>query len=357
VNESATQQRVVLFTPDDPLVLASGEELAEVEVAYKTYGQLDADASNAVFICHALTGDAYAAEWWSALVGPGKPVDTNRFFVICPNLLGGCQGTTGPRSINPLTGERYGLDFPQLAMTDFVTVHRRLLAHVGVERLYAAVGGSLGGMQILQWAIDVPDAIDRAVLIGASSRLTAMNIAFSAVARQSIMGDPDFADGAYPDGSGPRQGLAVARMLAHITYLSGAALTEKFDRRLQHSGEPNRDFGIDFAVESYLDYQGKSFLERFDALTYLYLSRVMDYFDPFADPTAVERIASGSTRFLVLSFDSDWRFDTSQSQRIVDVLDAGKVPVRFREINSLWGHDSFLMELPGYQSEVAEFLC
>ncbi len=357
MTDSATQQRIVLFTQDDPLVLASGEELVEVEVAYQTYGELDADGSNAVFICHALTGDADAADWWSALVGPGKPVDTTRFFVICPNLLGGCRGTTGPRSINPLTGERYGLDFPQLAMSDFVTVHRRLLEHLGVDRLYAAVGGSLGGMQILQWAIDAPDEIDRAVLIGASSRLTAMNIAFSAVARHAIMGDPDFADGAYADNAGPRHGLSVARMMAHITYLSEQALTEKFDRRLQHSGEPRRDFGIDFAVESYLDYQGRSFLERFDALTYLYLSRVMDYFEPFADPGAVGRIASGRTRFLVLSFDSDWRFDTTQSQQIVDVLEAGGVPVRFREITSPWGHDSFLMELPGYQSEVASFLC
>ncbi|MDN5856251.1 MAG: alpha/beta fold hydrolase, partial [Actinomycetia bacterium] len=209
----------------------------------------------------------------------------------------------------------------------------------------------------LQWAIDVPDAIERAVLIGASSRLTAMNIAFSAVARHAIMGDPGFAGGAYADEGGPRHGLSVARMLAHITYLSEQAFTEKFDRRLQHPGEPHRDFGIDFAVESYLDYQARSFLERFDALTYLYLSRVMDYFEPFADPDAVRRIASGGTRFLALSFDSDWRFDTKQSLRIVDVLEAGGVPVRFREITSPWGHDSFLMELPGYQSEVAAFLC
>ena len=351
------QQRIVLYTPDDPLVLASGEALPEVEVAYQTYGELDADAANAVFICHALTGDADAADWWSAMVGPGRPVDTNRFFVISPNLLGGCRGTTGPRSVNPLTGKRYGLDFPQLDMRDFVTVHRRLIDRLGVERLHAAVGGSLGGMQLLQWAIDDPEAIDRAVLIGASSRLTAMNIAFSAVARQAIMGDPDFDGGEYVDGAGPRQGLSVARMVGHITYLSEQALTEKFDRRLQHGGEPRRDFGVDFAVESYLDYQAKSFLERFDALTYLYLSRVMDYFDPFADPDAVRRIASGLTRFLVLSFDSDWRFDTAQSRRIVDELESGDVPVRFGEIASPWGHDSFLMELPGYQSEVAEFLC
>ncbi|UPK74032.1 homoserine O-acetyltransferase [Nocardioidaceae bacterium SCSIO 66511] len=357
MSEEGTPQRIVLYTEDDPLVLANGEVLPEVEVAYRTYGELDADSSNAVFICHALTGDAEAADWWAAMVGPGKPVDTNRFFVICPNLLGGCRGTTGPRSVNPVTGKRYDLDFPQLDMSDFVAVHRRLVERLGIDRLHAAVGGSLGGMQILQWLIESPDAIERAVLIGASSRLTAMNIAFSTVARRAIMGDPDFEAGAYADGAGPKHGLSVARMLGHITYLSEQALTEKFDRRLQHGGEPRRDFGIDFAVESYLDYQGESFVKRFDALTYLYLSRVMDYFDPFADPDAAARIASGAARFLVLSFDSDWRFDTAQSRRIVDALDAGGVPVSFREISSPWGHDSFLMELPGYQSEVAAFLC
>lgn len=349
-------RRAVLFTPDDPLVLASGSSLSSVEVAYETYGELDADGGNAVFVCHALTGDAHATEWWKNMVGPGKPVDIEKFFVICPNLLGGCRGTTGPRSIDPATGERYDLSFPQLDMADFVTVHRALLRHLGITRLHGAIGGSLGGMQILQWAITAPDEIGHAVLVGASSRLTAMNIAFSNVARAAILGDPDFVSGSYEEGAGPRHGLRIARMLAHITYLSEEGLEEKFGRRLQHDGPPRRDFGIDFAVESYLAYQGEVFLDRFDALSYLYLTRVMDYFDPFADPSTAARVASGDTKFLVVSFDSDWRFSTAHSDRIAKHLGAAGVPVQQHEFHSLHGHDAFLMNVPGYQEAVADFL-
>lgn len=349
-------RRAVLFTADDPLVLANGATLAEVEVAFETYGELDADRGNAVFVCHALTGDAHATDWWAEMVGPGRPVDTDRFFVISPNLLGGCRGTTGPRSVNPTTGERYDLDFPQLDMADFVTVHRALLRHLGVDRLHAAIGGSLGGMQILQWAMDAPEEIARAVLVGASSRLTAMNIAFSSVARAAILGDPQFVEGAYEQGAGPRHGLRIARMLAHITYLSEEGLEEKFGRRLQHDGEPRRDFGVDFAVESYLAHQGEVFLDRFDALSYLYLSRVMDYFDPFADPSAAGRVATGATRFLVVSFDSDWRFSTAHSDRIAAVLGDAGVEVEQHEFSTRHGHDAFLMRVPGYQEAVAAFL-
>ncbi|QLQ10289.1 MAG: homoserine O-acetyltransferase [Nocardioidaceae bacterium] len=356
-------QRVVLFDQDDPLVLTSGAVLPHVEVAYTTTGTLSPQRDNAVFICHALTGDAEVGKWWSSLVGPGKPIDTDRFFVICPNLLGGCQGTTGPMSINPETGESYGLDFPLLHMSDFVSVHRALTRHLGVERLYAAVGGSLGGMQILQWAHDAPGDFDHAVLVAATSRLTAQNIAFSAVAREAIMRDPEFHDGRYAgSGPGPRLGLAIARMMAHITYVSDEALEEKFGRRLQETGEeatPSADamgMGIAFAVESYLDHQGRAFLDRFDALSYLYLSRVMDYFDPFADQQAAAQIASAGTRFLVISFDTDWRFDTRQSQRIVRTLSDAGAAVTFREIRSPWGHDSFLLDVPQYQETVAAFL-
>ncbi len=363
---TTTSQRVVLFSEDDPLRLAGGRTLAPVEVAFETYGSLDGDARNAVLIAHALTGDAHAAGvhpddgrpgWWDNLIGPGKPIDTDRFFVVCANLLGGCQGTTGPSSTDPATGRPYGLDFPVLQMTDFVTVHRRLMQHLGVRRLLAAVGGSLGGMQVLQWAVESPDEVANAVVVAASSRLTAQNIAFSAVAREAIMRDPDFAGGRYLEGDrSPDLGLAVARMMAHITYLSDEAFTAKFDRRLQERETPAMGFGVDFQVESYLRHQGDSFLGRFDALSYLYLSRVMDYFDPFADPAAVRRLADAGTRFLVVSFDSDWRFSTAQSRRIVRTLEQGRVPVSFREIRSAWGHDSFLLDPPGYHPTVRAFL-
>jgi homoserine O-acetyltransferase len=359
-------QRAVLFTEDDPLLLASGRTLGPVEVAYETYGTLSPACDNVVYVCHALTGDAHAAGhhgdrrrrgWWDTLIGPGKPIDTDRFFVVCANLLGGCQGSTGPASLDPATGRPYGLDFPLLAMSDFVTVHRALLRHLGIERLAAAIGGSLGGMQVLQWVLDAPDQIDAAILVCATSRLTAQNIAFSAVAREAIMSDEHFQDGRYPGtGRSPDAGLAVARMMAHITYVSEAAMAEKFGRRFQDAEEPRYRFGVDFQVESYLQHQASTFLDRFDALSYLYLSRVMDYFDPFARPGAATRIASGGTRFLVVSFDTDWRFGTAHSLRIVRHLERAGVPVSFREIASPWGHDSFLLEVPDYHATVTSFL-
>ncbi len=358
-------ERVVLFPEGDPLRLASGRTLAPVEVAFQTYGTLSPQADNAVFVCHALTGDAHAAGttpdgrvgWWDNLIGPGKPVDTDRFFVISPNLLGGCQGTTGPASTDPATGRPYGLDFPLIQMTDFVTVHRSLMHHLGVRRLAAAVGGSLGGMQVVQWMAETPEEVANAVVVAASSRLSAQNIAFTAVAREAIMRDPDFADGRYLESDRrPDIGLMIARMMAHITYLSDQALTDKFDRRLQHGATPALGFDVDFQVESYLRHQGESFLDRFDALSYLYLTRVMDYYDPFADPAAVGRIAEAGTQALVVSFDSDWRFSTAHSRRIVRTLEHGRVPVSFREISSPAGHDSFLLTPPGYHETVRAFL-
>jgi homoserine O-acetyltransferase len=361
-------ERVLLYTEDEPLVLASGRELGPVEVAYETYGSLAPAKDNVIYVCHALTGDAHAAGyheddtkagWWDNLIGPGKPLDTDRFFVVSANLLGGCQGTTGPLSTNPQTGMPYGMDFPLLQMTDFVTVHRKLLEHLGIERLHAAVGGSLGGMQVLQWTLDQPEQIDNAVIVAASSRLTAQNIAFSAVAREAIMRDPDFQGGAYVGTDrAPHLGLSIARMMAHITYLSEEAMSEKFGRRLQ-GDEPSGSrmgLGVDFQVESYLNHQGASFLDRFDALSYLYLTRSMDYFDPFADPGAATRIAEGGTRFLVISFDTDWRFDTGHSRRIVRTLEHAGASVTFREIRSPWGHDSFLLVVPGYHETVSAFL-
>ncbi|MEW6581941.1 MAG: homoserine O-acetyltransferase [Actinomycetota bacterium] len=360
-------QRVVLFTEDDPLVLESGARLAPVEVAYETYGTLNADRSNAVFVCHALTGDANAAGhhgdpdrpgWWDTIIGPGKPVDTDRFFVVCANLLGGCRGTTGPGSTDPATGRPYGLRFPLFTVRDLVAVHRRLVAHLGIERLMAAIGGSLGGMQVLQWALDHPDDLYAGVLVCATARLSAQNIAFSAVARAAIMRDPDFRDGDYYDsGRGPDTGLSLARMMAHITYLSEESMRRKFGRRIQDADVPRFGFDVDFQVESYLHHQGESFLKRFDANSYLYLTRCLDYFDPFGDHAAAQlRIARMKTRFLVLSFDTDWRFDTSHSKDIVRVLSAEGVPVTFREIASPWGHDSFLLPVPEYHDTVRAFL-
>ena len=355
---------VRLFTAESPLMLELGGSLGPIDVAYETYGSLSPAADNAVFICHALTGDAHAAGfhegakrpgWWDNLIGPGRPLDTNRFFVISANLIGGCQGSTGPSSTDPATGEAYGLDFPLLMMRDLVEVHRALVRHLGISRLLAALGGSLGGMQVLQWALDHPTEVANAIVVAASSRLTAQNIGFSAVARRAIMTDPNFADGAYAAGGvNPDTGLAIARMMAHITYLSEDALTEKFGRQ-PHPDRQHPGFGIDFAVESYLDHQGQVFLERFDALSYLYLTRVMDYFDPFAAPDALAAVTADPVKWLVLSFATDWRFGTEHSRRIVRKLEQAGQPVTFREIPSAWGHDSFLLPVEPYHATLRAY--
>lgn len=363
--EYVETQRVTLFSEEDPLRMRSGASLAQVDVAYETYGELNEARDNAIFVCHALTGHAHAAGlhlgekkrgWWDNIIGPGKPLDTDRFFVISPNILGGCSGTTGPLSTNPATGEPYYLDFPLLHMSDLVAVHRRLIAHLGIEKLYAGVGGSLGGMQILQWAIDEPGAMEKAVIVAASSRLSTENIAFSSVARTAIMNDPEFFEGRYIEhGTVPRLGQKVARMMAHITYVSDASLDAKFGHQRDTSGQEMK-MEPDFAVEHYLQHQGDVFLDRFDALSYLYLTRLLDYFDPFADPEAPERLAAGGTRFQVTSFDSDWRFDTRQSLAMVDELVAAGVEVDFAELTSTLGHDSFLLQPAGYHDRVAGFL-
>lgn len=358
-------ERVRLFDASSPLVLTSGQTLTEVDVAYETYGELSPARDNVVMICHALTGDAHAAGWhpgdrrpgwWDTMVGPGKPLDTDRFFVVCANLLGSCQGTTGPGSLDPATGQPYGLDFPLLQMADFVTVHRALLEHLEIPRLLGLVGGSLGGMQVLEWTLRHPEQVENAVIVAASSRLSAQNIGFSAVGREAIMRDPDFHDGQYAAvGATPATGLSIARMLAHITYLSEEAMATKFGRRIQDPEQTGPGFGVDFAVESYLRHQGDTFLTRFDALSYLYLTRAMDWFEPFSqhDPAVV---AAAGTRVLVVSFDSDWRFSTEHSRAIVRRLEAARVPVAFREISSPWGHDSFLLEVGTYHATVRAFL-
>lgn len=364
-SELVETRHVDLFDAAHPLRLVRGGQLPGITVAYETYGTLNEARDNAVFICHALTGDAHASGWhkgdsrpgwWQNLIGPGRPVDTRRWFVIAPNLLGGCQGTTGPSSTNPETGKPYGVDFPLIDMHDFVTVHRALLKHLGVRHLHAAVGGSLGGMQVLDWSLSHPEDMDDAVVIASSSRLTAQNIAFSAVGREAIMRDENFQEGHFAEhGPGPDVGLAVARMMAHITYTSEEGFEEKFGRRPQFdASQPG--FGVDFAVESYLEHQGSVFITRFDALSYLYLTRVMDYFDPFADSHALDRVQAAPVNFLVMSFDSDWRFGTQHSRRIVRHLLAGGLPVSFREIHAPWGHDSFLLDIDPYLRTVRAFL-
>jgi homoserine O-acetyltransferase len=322
-------ERLVL---PEPFELESGARLERVEVAYESVGD-----GPVVFVCHALTGDARAADWWSELVGPGRPVDTERFRVICANLLGGCQGTTGPGSIDPATGKPYGLAFPLFTVRDLVEVHRALLRELGVERVHCAIGGSLGGMQALQWALDHPDELGHAILVCASARLSAQNLAFSKVGRTAILG---------------HDGMAVARMLAHITYLSERGMELKFDRARRTSPPTPMTMASDYEVEHYLDHQAEIFLARFDPHTYLYLSRVMDYFEPFAEPAG----RTPSTRFLVISFDSDWRFSTAHSVHIEDELRARGCDVRREEIASPWGHDSFLMHVPAYHALVADFL-
>jgi homoserine O-acetyltransferase len=364
-------ERALLFTEESPLVLDSGEQLAAVQVAYETYGSLDADAGNAVVICHALTGDAHAAGhhgdparpgWWDNLIGPRKPIDTDRFFVVSSNLLGGCAGTTGPSSIDPASGRPYGLRFPLFTVSDLIKPQRALLAQLGISRPAAAIGGSLGGMQVLQWAIDHPAELGAGIVVGASPRLSAQNIAFSAVGRASIMRDENFAGGDYySTGKRPDVGLAIARMAAHITYVSEASLEAKFGRA--RTGEFTLD--ADFEVEHYLDHQGRTFLDRFDANSYLYLTRVMDVFDPFTDVGSSEHLSSEhvraqlercTTRFLVLSFDSDWRFPTKYSRLIVDELEAAGVDAELREIASPHGHDSFLLPVPAYHEAIHAFL-
>jgi homoserine O-acetyltransferase len=355
-------QRVVLYTEDDPLILANGRALAPVEVAFETYGELDAERTNAVFLCHALTGDAHAAApdgWWRTLVGPGLAVDTDRFFVICPNLLGGCSGTTGPSSTDPATGNAYGLDFPPLAITDLVAVHRRLLEHLEIERLHAAIGGSLGGMQVLQWLLDAPGKIERAAILAASSRLSAQNLAFSAATRHAILSDPAFHSGAYAlYSTRPSRGLSTARRVGHITYLAESSMDTRFVRPPEPDPAPPADarewLGSRYPVETYLDHQADAFLARFDALSYLWLSRMMDGFDPFADRRAC---VDPATAALVLSFSTDWRFGPAHSRRIAEGLrQRGGAQVTEVEIQSTRGHDSFLLTVPGYQDAIAQFL-
>jgi homoserine O-acetyltransferase len=352
------RSEVARFAPDKPLKLDAGVELAPLQVAYKTYGELNAQKSNAVLICHALSGDQYVIGthpatgkpgWWDTLVGPGKPIDTDRFFIICPNVLGSCMGTTGPASRNPATGEPYALSLPVVTIRDMVRSQAMLLDHLGIESLLCVTGGSMGGMQALQWAASYPERVFSALPLATAARHSAQNIAFHEVGRQAIMADPDWRNGRYLlEGTSPRRGLAVARMAAHITYLSDTALHRKFGRRLQNRETPTFGFDADFQVESYLRHQGSSFVERFDANSYLYITRAMDYFDLAADYGGVlgNAFKGSRSRFCVVSFTSDWLFPTSDARQIVHALNASGASVSFAEIESDKGHDAFLLDEP-----------
>ena len=350
--------QVLEFGAEQPLVLESGKRLSPFTIAYMTYGTLNAARSNAVLICHALSGDQFVASthpvtgkpgWWSYAVGPGKPIDTDRFYVICANVVGGCMGTTGPGEIDPSTGEPYGLGFPIVTIRDMVRAQAMLLDALGIDQLLCVLGGSMGGMQVLQWAASYPDRVYSAMPIATAARHSAQNIAFHEVGRQAIMADPDWKAGDYAlAGVKPSKGLAVARMAAHITYLSEAALQRKFGRELSDRNTLSFGFDADFQIESYLRHQGMTFVDRFDANSYLYITRAMDYFDLAGDYGGVlaEAFRGTKTRFCLVSFTSDWLFPTNENKRIAHALNAAGANVSFVEIVSDRGHDAFLLEEP-----------
>ena len=353
---------------DRPLRLDCGVELGDFAVAYQTHGTLNAEKSNTILVCHALTGDQFLAEphpvtgkpgWWELMVGPGKVLDTRRYFVICPNILGGCMGTVGPKEIDPATGRPWGLSFPVITIADMVRAQAMLLDHLGIDQVFAVTGGSIGGMQVLQWASSYPERVFAAVPIATAANHSAQNIAFHEVGRQAIMADPDWCGGDYPNrGKRPRRGLAVARMAGHITYLSEVALHRKFGRRLQNREGFTYGFDADFQVESYLRHQGGTFVERFDANSYLYITRAADYFDLAESHGGVLGDAFRDTpvRFCVISFTSDWLYPTAESRKIVHALNAVAANVSFAEIETEDGHDSFLLDEVEFHKVLRGFL-
>jgi homoserine O-acetyltransferase len=352
---------------DRPIKLKGGAELPAFDIAYETYGELNAARSNAVLVCHALNASHHVAGfyaedpanigWWDNLVGPGKPLDTNRFFVVGSNYIGSCFGSTGPASINPATGKPWGADFPVVTVEDWVEAQARLADHLGIERFAAVIGGSLGAMQALQWTLSYPERIRHSLVIAAAARLSPQNIAFNEVARQAIMTDPDFHGGHYYDkGVVPTRGLRIARMIGHITYLSGEAMAEKFGRLLRR-GVPGFDFDVDFEIESYLRYQGDKFSTYFDANTYLRITKALDYYDPAADfgGSLSAALARAKAAFLVVSFKSDWRFPPPRSREIVRALLDNRRIVSYLEIDAPGGHDAFLLEDPRYHNALRAY--
>jgi homoserine O-acetyltransferase len=345
---------------DSPIILEGGKSLPAYDLVFETYGQLNQDASNAILICHALSGDHHVAGyytmedkrpgWWDNVIGPGKAIDTNQFFVVCLNNLGGCKGSTGPTSINPETNTPYGPDFPIITVNDWVKIQAVLADNLNIHQWVAVVGGSLGGMQAMQWAISLPERLKHVIMIAAAPKLSAQNIAFNEVARTAIKGDPDFHEGYYASHDTlPRKGLGLARMLGHITYLSDEAMGEKFGRELRH-GSINYGFDVEFQIESYLRYQSETFAEQFDANTYLLMTKALDYFDPASDfqDDLTKAVSEIQAKCLVISFTTDWRFSPERSQEIVNALLSANKDVTYAEIEANQGHDAFLFPIPRY---------
>ncbi|MBE6399125.1 MAG: homoserine O-acetyltransferase [Lentisphaerae bacterium] len=374
--QNLTPEEVFITTPQDfklpePLPLDCGRVLKEVNIRYETAGTLNADASNAVLVTHALSGDAHVCGrhtpddrkpgWWDEMIGPGKMVDTNKYFVICSNVIGGCSGSTGPQSIDPDTGKPYHMNFPVITVADMVRAQKQLIDHLGIKKLLAVLGGSMGGMQVLQWAVSYPDMMNAVIPIATACQFSPQNIAFDWVAREAIKADPNWNGGEYTEDTVPARGLAAARMLAHITYLSEESMSRKFGRSLQNKDAGNSyeyDFDFDFKVESYLQYQGQRFVERFDANSYFYITRATDYFDLTAQTGGdlAKALENVKAAFLVVSFSSDWLFPTRQSKEIVDALLKNRKQVSFCEIKSGYGHDAFLLEVNTLGRMVRDFL-
>ena len=348
------------YTHPSPLLLESGETLSSVTIAYETYGSLNRDNGNAILLCHALSGDAHVAGyhkgekragWWDSVVGPGKAFDTDRYFIICSNVIGGCKGSTGPSSMSPATGKPYGITFPVITVRDMVNAQKLLIDYLGIRRLYAVAGGSMGGMQVLQWTVNYPEMVKKAIVIAATGYSTPQQIAFNEVGRYAIISDPGWNGGNYydrksydADSEGPSRGLSIARMVGHITYLSNESMHEKFGRALQGKDRIGFDFSTDFAVESYLHHQGDTFTKRFDANSYLYITKAIDYFDLTRDGSLAEGLRPAAAAFLVIAITSDWLYPPYQSQEIVTALAANNREVRYSEIRSNYGHDAFLLE-------------
>lgn len=353
--------------PPNELQLECGRKLGPITLAYETYGKLNSDKSNCILICHALTGDAHVAGrysdddrkpgWWDTMVGPDKAFDTHRYFVVCSNIISGCKGSTGPSSINPETGKPYALDFPMVTIPDMVDAQKALIDHLGIEQLMCVVGGSMGGMQVLQWAVAYPDMVRLAIPIATTARLSAQAIAFDAVGRQAIMADPNWNDGAYYGATIPSRGLSIARMVGSITYRSDKSMHEKWGRSLQDKPSVEYDFVTEFQVESFLDYAGYEFVQRFDANSYLYITKAMDYFD-LAQPSGDLRKELSRTKaaFLVVSFSSDWLFPPYMSKEIVSALRRNNVDVSYAEIQTDYGHDAFLKEVDTLSRLIVNFL-
>lgn len=362
------QKKYFTFADDAPMPLDSGESLGPITLAYETYGQLNSDRSNAILICHALSGDSHVAGyytledrspgWWDECVGPGKAFDTDQLFVICSNVIGGCQGSTGPSSINPATGKPYGLSFPVITIGDMVRAQRHLIDYLGIERLLTVTGGSMGGMQVLEWASRYPERVRSAIPIATTARHSPMLIAFGEVGRQAIYADPNWKNGDYYESTHPDAGLAVARMVGHITYLSEDSMHQKFGRRLQTREHFGYDFETDFAIESYLRYNGQLFTERFDANSFLYVTKALDYFDLANGYLKLSQAFANSTalKFLVLSFTSDWLYPAYHAKELVSALTAADCDVTYINIESTWGHDAFLLEVETMTKILSQFL-